>query len=299
MNRVIFVGRIHFKNKRSVNLAKAAYIRFNETIAKNDLMYRPEDLFGDEEAIREDFEELFLDFPRKSHDEVTDKNIAHTTTAMESLLGYAMAGRIDMFVITAGELPRQITRLVDNTKTTAQYFAEGQESLEAEDFEKAVEGFTSSVQSFPRHPWALNGRALANYELGKAAEAEADFRAARELYPDLPSVHLGLAKIFADREEYSAAMDAGKKAMANSIPHQPGYWITALFCAEVMMARIEKEMGNLSETEVELYHKQIAGYLGRYEMKLKQLGSNRTELYPGPERLEGLKARFEGLKAVA
>ena len=299
MNRVIFFGRIHFKNKRSVNLAKAAYIRFNETIAKGDMMYRPDALFGDEEAIEEEFEELFLDFPRQSHDEVTDKNLAHTTAAMESLLGYAMAGRVDIFVITAGELPRQITRVVDNAKSAAQYYGEGQAALEAEDYETAVDEFTKSIGSFPRHPWAHNGRALAQYELGKLEEAEADFRAAREQYPALPSPHLGLAKIFADREAYSAAMDSGKEAMKHSIPHQPGYWITALFCAEVMMARIEKEMGKLSESEVELYHKQIDSYLSRYAMKLKQLGSDRTELYPGPERLAELKERFEGLKAVA
>lgn len=299
MNRVIFFGRIHFKNKRSVNLAKAAYIRFDETIAKGDMMYRPEALFGDEEQIQEEFTDLFLDFPRTSHAEVTDKNIAHTTKAMESLLGYAMAGRIDMFVITAGELPRQITRVVDNAKSAAQYFGEGQEALEAGAYDEAIAEFTSSIRSFPRHPWAYDARALARFELDQYDEAEADFREARTQYPALPSPHLGLAKIFAQREAYSAAMDACKEAMRHSIPHQAGYWITALFSAEVMMARLEKEMGKLSDAEVDLYHKQIDSYLDRYRMKLKQLGSDRTEHYPTPEHWEGLMARFEGLKAVA
>lgn len=299
MNRVIFFGRIHFKNKRSVNLAKAAYIRFNETIAKGDMMYRPETLFGDEEEIQEEFTDLFLDFSRASHAEVTDKNIAHTTTAMESLLGYAMAGRVDMFIITAGELPRQITRIVDNDKSAAQYFNEGQEALEAQDYEGAVAGFTSSIESFPRHPWAYNGRALAYFELGRHPEAEADFREAREQYPALPGPHLGLAKVSAEREGYSAAVDSCERAMSHSIPHQPGYWITALFSAEVMLARLEKETGKLSDAEMDLYHKKIDGYLGRYRMKLKQLGGDRTELYPTPERLQGLLSRYENLKAVA
>ena len=299
MNRVIFVGRIHFKNKRSVNLAKAAYIRYNETIAKGDLLYRPDDLFGDEEAIQEEFEDLFLDFPRKSYGEVTDKTLSHTEQAMETLLGYAMAGRVDMFVITAGELPRQYTGTVDNSKSAAQHYVLGQEALDAGDDEAAVAAFSDSIASFPRHPWAHDGRALAHYALGAFDEAEADFRAAREQYPHLPSPHLGLARLFARKEQYSAAMDSGKRAMDNSIPHQPGYWITALFITEVMLARLEKEMGQLSETEVDLYHKQINSFLGRYAMKLKQLGGNRTEHYPTPEAHQALTERFEDLRAVA
>ena len=299
MNRVIFFGRIHFKNKRSVNLAKAAYIRFNETIAKGDLLYRPDALFGDEEAILEEFEDLHLDFPRKSFGEVTDKTLTHTERGMTTLLGYAMAGRIDMFVITAGELPRQITGTVDNSKSAAQYFVAGQEALESGRHREAVDAFTDSIRSFGRHPWAYDARALAYYALGDLAEAEADFRRAREEYPSLPSPHLGLARIFARQERYSAAMDSGRLAMEHSIPHQPGYWITALFLAEVMMARLEKEMGQLSETEVDLYQKQVGGFLDRYAMKLKQLGGNRTEYYPTPETHAALVERFEGLRAVA
>ena len=299
MNRVIFFGRIHYKNKRSVNLAKAAYIRYNDTIAKGDLLYRPDALFGDEEQILEEFEDLYLDFPRKSHDEVTDKTLAHTEQGMATLLGYAMAGRVDMFVITAGELPRQITGTVDNSKSAAQYHVAGQEALEAGDFATAITEFTNSINSFARNPWAHDGRALAAYELSDLDAAEADFREARAQHPHLPSPHLGLAKIFARREQYSAAMDSAKKAMDNSIPHQPGYWITALFITEVMMARLEKEMGQLSETEADLYHKQVNSFLSRYEMKLKQLGSNRTEHYPTPEAHAALVERFEGLRAMA
>ena len=299
MNRVIAFGRIHYKNKRSVNLAKEAYIRFNDTIAKGDMLYLPDALFGDEEQILEEYTDLHIDFPRKSHDEVTDKNLAHTTQALNTLLGYAMAGRVDMFVITAGELPRQVTGLVDNTKSTAQYFGAGQEALTEGDFETAAAEFGKSIASFPKHPWAYDARAQVHLLLGDSAAAEADYRSARELYASLPGPHLGLANIFAERGEYSAAMDSARKAMDNSIPHQPGYWITALFLAETMMARLEKEMGNLSGDEVDLYHRSIGGYLQRYEAKLRQLGKNRTELYPEPARLKELQARFEGLQAVA
>lgn len=296
MNRVIFFGRIHFKNVRSANLAKEAFVRYAETIAKGDMMYRPEALYGEE--LEEPVEALFLEFPRASH-EASDKTVNHSIQSMETLLQFAMAGRIDCFVITAGELPEQITRLVENDKTTSQHYSLATEALEAEDYATAVAEFTETIDSFKRHPWALDGRGLAHFELGNLAEAERDFRSAREMYPSYPSPHLGLAKIFAAKQEYSAAMDSCQMAMAGSIPHQPGYWITALFSAEVMIGRLEKEFNKLSNAERDLYHKSIASYLDRYSMKLKQLGKNRTKFYPTPDKLKGLQARFEGVSEMA
>lgn len=298
MNRVIFFGRIHYKNSRSANLAKDAFIRYAETIAKGDLMYKPEDLFGEEPA-EQTFDELFLDFPRKSHDEVSDKTVAHTTQSMETLLQFAMAGRVDCFVITAGELPRQVTRTVDNDKSTAQYYGEGYEAYERGAYEEVVPLMTSAIKSFKNHPWAYDARGLAQLELGNLEEAEADLRKARELYPAAPSPHLGLARIFARRKEYSAAMDSCEKAMAGSIPHQPGYWITALFSSEVMIDRLTDDIGVLSEAEIELYRKSIKQTLDRYQMKLRQLGKDRSAFYPSPERLAELQNRFEQLSQLA
>ncbi len=296
MNRVIFFGRIHYKNFRSANLAKDAFVRYAETIAKGDMMYRPEALFGEE--LEEPFNELFIDFPRQSH-EASDKTVNHSIQSMETLLQFAMAGRIDCFVITAGELPQQITRLVENDKTTSQHYTLATEALEAEDYPTAVNEFTETISSFKRHPWALDGRGLAYFELGNLEEAEKDLRSAREMHPSYPSPHLGLAKIFAARGEYSAAMDSCQKAMAGSIPHQPGYWITALFSAEVMIDRLEQASDKISDAEREVYFKGIASYLDRYAMKLRQLGSNRTKFYPTPERHQALQARFEGIAEMA
>ncbi len=296
MNRVIFSGRIHYKNVRSANLAKDAFIRYAETIAKGDMMYRPEALYGEE--LEEPVSDLFLDFPRKSH-EASDKTVNHSIQSMETLLQFAMAGRVDCFVITAGELPEQITRTVENDKTTSQHYTLAVEAFEAGDYPTAVAEFTTTINSFKRHPWALDGRGLAQLELGNLAEAEADLRSAREMYPNYPSPHLGLAKIFASRQEFSAAMDSCHKAMASSIPHQPGYWITALFSAEVMIGRLEKDFDRISEAERELYHKSITSYLDRYAMKLKQLGGNRSKFYPTPEKLKDLQERYEGLAEMA
>ncbi len=296
MNRVIFFGRIHFKNKRSVTFAKEAFIRYAETIAKNDMLYRPEALFG--EDLTADFDQLWLEFDRKSH-EAPDKTVNHTIQSMETLLEFAIAGQVDFFVIAANELPKQITRRVVSEKTPAQHYTNGLAALEEQDFAGAVRELTSSLASHEDNPWAYNGRGLAYFELDKLKESEADFLQARERYPNFPSPHLGLAKIYHRRNQPSAALDSCTRAMSGSIPHQPGYWISALFSANVMITRLENDMDKLSPAEAELFYKKSQDFLDRYTQKLRQLGAQKNEHYPAQSELRALQARLEQIGELA
>ena len=296
MNRIIFFGRIHFKNKRSVTFAKEAFIRYAETIAKYDMIYRPEVIFG--EDLEADFDQLYIDFERKSH-EATDKTVTHTIQSMEVLLEFAIAGQIDAFVIAANELPEQVTRRVVSEKTPAQHYTNGLAALEAGNYTEAEQELTDSLDSYAENPWAYNARGLARFELDRLEAAEADFRKAREIYQSFPSPHLGLAKIYAKRGAHSAALDACARAMAGSIPHQPGYWISALFGTDVMLTRLEQDAAKLSPAEAELYTKKSQEYTDRYEQKLRQLGSQRNAFYPAPEELRQLQTRLEQVSPMA
>ena len=296
MNRIIFFGRVQFKDQRSVTLAKEAYIRHTESITKFDMLYRPEALFG--EDLEAEFTDLVIEFERKAH-EANDKTVSHTIQSMEVLLQYAIAGQIDAFVIAANELPRQYTRRVVSEKRPARHYNAGLEAHEDGNFEEAIQEFTRSLAAYRPNPWAYNARGLAYLELGRLDEAEADLRAARELYPDFPSPHLGLARIFVARSKDSAALDACIQAMAGSIPHQPGYWISALFATDVMLGRLERDADKLSPDEAELYTKKAQEYTDRYELKLRQLGSQYNPYYPDAEQLRTLQARLEQISPMA
>ena len=296
MNKVLIFGRIHYKNKRSVTLAKEAFIRFAEQIAKSDMMYKPEAVFG--EDLTEDFSQLVLDFPRERF-EAADKTVRHTLQSFETLLDYAIAGQIDMFVIAANELPVQETRRVVSEKTPSMTYMSGLEALEAQDFQEAVDGFTESLEAYKDNPWAYNGRGLAAFELGQIDQAEKDFKKAAKMYPAFPSPHLGLAKIYHQRGKMSAAVDACEQAMNGSIPHQPGYWISALFSANVLLEHIENNLDSLSSDQIELYAKKCQGFLTRYEQKLRQLGSQRSDYYPTAEQHQALQTRLDQISETA
>ena len=291
MFRVIIFGRIEFKNQRSIHHARAGYIRNNDTKAKNDLIFRPEALFGEE--LEEDLDSLHLEFARTTYD-AGAKTLQATLDALGVLMQFAIAGRVDVFVLEAGELPQQRVLEVDNDKSIVHAFNAGMEALNEKRYADAVAPLTDAIDGFPRHAWALNARGLARYELGDLDAAEADFKAARKLYPALPSPHLGLAKIAHRRGERAATIDNCERAMNGSIPHQPGYWISALFKAQVLLDVVEQG-GTTSPEERRSYLSIARVLLERYEAKLRQLGDAKSELYPDRSELDALRERYEAI----
>jgi len=289
MNRVIIFGRIEFKNKRSITLARSEYIRFAETIAKFDLAYQPQTLFGEDPEEELDF--LHIELKREVH-EASDKTLSHTIGSLEKLLSFAMAGRIDVFILEAGELPRQQILEVNNDKSTVHAFNAGMEAINEKRWADSIGPLTDAIESFPRHPWAYNARGHAYIELNELEKAEADLKISKEMYPALPSHHLGLAKISHARGERSATIDNCDRAMKNSIPHQAGHWICALFKAEVLLDIVESGKTSSPE-EAQSFLSVTRSLLERYNSKLRQLGSARNEYYPTPEELNKLQARYE------
>ena len=287
MNRIILFGRIDYKNKRSIHFARAEYVRHAETKAKHDLIFRPEDLFG--EDAEAEIEGLSIEFARKIH-EASDKTLLNQFNALEVLLQFAIAGRVDFFVIEPGEPPRQETRLVRNDKSASFAYRAGREALDDGRPADAIAPLTDAIASYPGHAWALDARADARLALGDLAAAEEDYRAAKAAYPALPNPHLGLAKIAHSRNQRAATIDNCDAAMRNSIPHQPGYWISALYKAGVLLDVVER--GDVSDDERRSYLLSAKTLLDRYDAKLRQLGSKLTDLYPDPTELERLRGRL-------
>ena len=290
MNRVIIFGRIDFKNKRAITFARDEFIRFYETKAKGDILFKAEQLFG--EDLEVDIEDLHLEFDRKIH-EAANKTLSMTINGLKTLLQFAIAGRIDVFILEAGELPRQEVLLVDNDKTVVHAFNAGMEAFDEGRYADAVGPLSDAIDKFASHPWAFNARGLAHFELGDLEKAEADFKQARSLYPAMPSPHLGLAKIAHKRGERAATIDNCERAMKGSIPHQPGYWISALFKAEVLMDTIDK---GTDDDETRSYLSITKTLLDRYASKLRQLGSGWNNYYPSEAELKALQKRLEALR---
>lgn len=289
MNRIIIFGRIDYKNRRSINFARTEYTRHAETKAKNDLIFKPEGLFGEDPEV--EYEGLTIEFERAIY-EASDKTLLNQFNALEVLLQYAIAGRVDFFVIEPGEPPRQDTRLVRNDKRASFAYTAGAEALEDNRYADAIAPFTDALSTYPGHAWALDGRATANLALGDLAAAEADYTAARASYPALPNPHLGLAKIAHSRNQRAATIDNCDAAMRCSIPHQPGYWISALYKASVLLDVVAR--GDASDEDERNSYLSIARtLLDRYAAKLRQLGDSRSEYYPEPDELNRLRARLD------
>ena len=291
MNSVILFGQIHYKNKRAINFARSEYTRFTDTIAKNDLLFKPADLFGEDPEA--ELTDLVLNFERSRHD-AGDKTLANTERGLEVLLQFAIAGRVDLFYLDPSlGVPDQVTLGVDSDKSTVQYYLSGRLALEERSMAEAETHFTATLDSYAKHVWALDGRAEARLALDKVDEAHADWRAARELYPKLPNPHYGLARIAYRQRRFAETTDHLKAAMKNSIPHQAGYWIAALFQADVLLDEAERR--GPDQEQVTGFLNSASHLLERYHVKLRQLGNKRTEHYPSPERHEDLVARHAKL----
>ena len=288
MNRIIIFGRIDYKNKRSINFARTEYVRHAETKAKMDLIFRPEDLFGEDPEA--EIEGLTIEFQRGIH-EATDKTLLNQFNATEVLLQFAIAGRVDFFVIEPGEPPRQETRIVQNDKSASFAYSAGLEALEDGRPADALSPLGDAIASYKGHAWAYDARGTAQLTIGDLAAAEQDFLAARKAYPALPNPHLGLAKIAHSRNQRAATIENCDAAMRCSIPHQPGYWISALYKASVLIDLLER--GDAEEEERRSYRVSAKTLLDRYDAKLRQLGSKRSEHYPEPAELERLRERLE------
>lgn len=294
MNRIIIFGRIDYKNSRSIKFARSEYTRHAETKAKNDLIFRPEDLFGEDPEA--EIEGLTIEFERGIH-EATDKTLLNQIGALEVLLQYAIAGRVDFFVIEPGEPPRQETRLVENDKSASFAYRAGIEALEDERYADAIAPLTDAIASYKGHAWALDARASAHLAMSDLAAAERDFEAAKQAYPALPNPHLGLAKIAHSRNQRAETIANCDAAMRSSIPHQPGYWISALYKASVLLDALER--GDFDDDEARRSTLVSAKtLLDRYDAKLRQLGSKRADLYPDPAELERLRERLDEVGAM-
>lgn len=294
MHRVIIFGRIEFKNMRSVGFARTEFQRHSDTIAKYDTLLRPEAIFGDDPEVP--YEELSITFDRELFD-ANDKTLNNTIQGIKVLLQFAMAGRVDVFILEAGDLPRQRVLTVTSEKKTVHAFAAGVEALEEKRYTDAVGPLSDAIGSFARHPWAHEARGQAYYELGRLNEAERDFQTALKLYAGYPGAHLGLARIAYAGGRNAATFDSLERAMKYSIPHQPGYWISALLKAQVMLDMVERERGD-DPSAAAGYLSSAKSLLNRYDSKLRQLGSARSHYYPTPDDVQALWARARELEEL-
>lgn len=296
MNKIIIFGRLEFLNKRGINLAKDSYIRFCEKTAKGDIIYSPESIFGEEpEEAEIDF--LHIDFPM-NRTEAEERRVTNTIDGLKTLLEYAVAGMIDVFVRRNGDFFEQTKLEVRSGKSPAKAYNKGIELFEQEEYEGAILKFDRAIAKYENFSWAYNQRGLAYMELKKYDEALADFEKCKELYPHLPSPYLGIAQIQKIKGNSSAAVDNCLKAIKNSIPLQPGYWICSLFQAEILIEYLEKEHFS-SEQEAENYYKTASYICQRYDYKLKSLGNNITSYYPSRETLTSLQDRLKAVEELS
>ena len=101
--------------------------------------------------------------------------------------------------------------------------AQAYEQLRQGLYEDAVLTFASCLALEPNDPVALQGRAIAWFQLKKWPEAQADFAAARAGNPDEPENWIGLGISLAMQHQIYPAIDAIEALLAKQPAYVRGY----------------------------------------------------------------------------
>ncbi len=94
------------------------------------------------------------------------------------------------------------------------YFDQGEFSLRVQNWKRAVEHFTRSIQANPRFVVAYVNRAIAYSKMGDYDRSIEDLKEAARINPNLPDVYGLMGLVYEIKKDYPEALAAYQAALA-------------------------------------------------------------------------------------
>ncbi|MEW6351034.1 MAG: tetratricopeptide repeat protein [Thermodesulfobacteriota bacterium] len=94
------------------------------------------------------------------------------------------------------------------------HFDQGEFALRVQNWKRAVEHFTRSIEANPRFVIAYVNRAIANSKMGNYDKSIEDLKEAAQINPNLPDVYGLMGLVYEIKKDYPAAVAAYQDALA-------------------------------------------------------------------------------------
>lgn len=165
--------------------------------------------------------------------------------------------------------------------------AQAQAQLREGLFDEAIETFSACLAVEPRDAKALQGRAIARFQLQKWTEASADFDAAKRLNPDDPENWIGFGMSLAMQNQVYPAIDVFDALLAKQPRCVRGYIQLGLLYFQLgIIAKGREQMQRALEHRPTLAERRLI------ESTLKEQNTLDKKRYYRPD-FEALRRRKE------
>ncbi|MCX8209946.1 MAG: tetratricopeptide repeat protein [Lewinella sp.] len=260
--RIIIAGQLEFGTERVFNQVLEQYTHRMEHYYKNDILLKPEDFFKPED--------LALDVPRTVVIG-SERDWLNTLNLLERVVSFSMAGSINMWRLSAGNIMDHHVLEPHSDRTTVQLFNRGRQLVDQEDKEQeALAMMTKVVGRFERHAQAYERRGFVNLRLRNIDDAIYDYNKSLSINPSMPESHYGRGICYTRKEMWAEAATDFEAVTKNSIPHQAIYWM-----AQVALGDAFLELNQPSEASrifnMFSKRKQRIASLDRYDRRVNNI----------------------------
>lgn len=216
--KLIFKGRMHFGTQRSYDLAVKHFLNRTETIFRNDVLFKPEQVL-DEEALA--FVVPNNNYVVASH----EKAWKTTSDLLKELAQFAVMSNLKGWAMSEGALVDKAFFEPKTDKTVVMDFALGRQLVEEKGREmEAMEVLSRAIERYKNHALAYERRGYVNFRLGNYNDAMYDFSKSIDINPDQAEAFFGRGKVKMIKQDWKGGLEDFVMAMSKSIALQPFFW---------------------------------------------------------------------------
>lgn len=218
--KLIFKGRLEFGNQRTFDMVLRHWQNRIETYFKTDILFKAEDVFS-----AEDFS---LTVPQVKIMQ-SEKSWRSTTSLLEEVAQFAVAGNIWAWCIDDGRLLDTLNIEPDSDKVAVQEYRRGRNLVgQAGKEQEATEALSRAIEKYERHALAYERRGYVNYKLKNFNDALHDFSKSIRFNPNNPEPYYGSGKVKMLKNDWDGAVQDFDQAIRRSLALQPLHWLARL-----------------------------------------------------------------------
>lgn len=218
--KLIFKGRLEFGSQRTFDMVLRHWQTRIETYFKADILFKQEQVF-----ILEDFS---LTIPQQTLMQ-SEKHWRSTTSLLQELAQFAVAGNIRAWCLDNGRLLADLTIEPESDKAAVLEYRRGCDLVGQEGMElEASAALSRAIEKYERHALAYERRGYVNYKLGNFNDALHDFSKSIRFNPNNPEPYYGCAKVKMLKNDWESAAQDFDQAIKRSLALQPLHWLARL-----------------------------------------------------------------------
>lgn len=210
-------GKLAFGNVKTYEMMIAHYTKRLEQYYKNDIMLK-----GMGHFVEDNFS---ITVPRTELTVMSEKTYKNTIGLLNELRGYAVAGCLNIWILTEdNKLIQEVSIQPQGDKfATQEYNRACMFLLKSGKEEDAVNALTKAIDKYEDYEQAYERRGVANHRIGRLEESILDFTKSISLMPN-PEAYFGRALAKQAMGDLVGAITDLDLAIKNAIPLQAIFW---------------------------------------------------------------------------